>query len=180
MIALHCITWHCMVSKCILFLLHGIALHSITLYCIIAVYCITLYCIITWYHICIAWLPATTTTDVSTKSCRPVGPTMLINVFYISLHFGTHAVQQGTDNTDPDVFCTFLHFSKNRKLINGWIGGGAAALRISVEKRQNWRLPSDTSLLHYCISHKSFTAEPLHLLCAREPPRAMYSFCKMW
>ena len=131
-----------MVSKCILFLLHGIALHSITLY---FYHCSILYHIILYhymvsvvlYHICIAWLPATTTTDVSTKSCRPVGPTMLINVFYISLHFGTHAVQQGTDNTDPDVFCTFLHFSKNRKLINGWIGGGAAALRISVEKRQN-------------------------------------------
>ena len=65
----------------------------------VILHCIALY----GTTLCIAWLlptTANTTADVSTKSCRPVGPTMLINVFYISLHLRIHVAQQCIDNGD--------------------------------------------------------------------------------
>ena len=172
-----------MESKCILLCcttLHFIALHCMVLYCIVWYYIIVwnwIAFMVMYYivldHICIAWLRhhwclhqelSTGRTDNADKC------------FHISLHFGI----QGAD---ADVFYTFLHFSKNQKLINGRIGGGAAALTIPAEKRQNWRLPSHAASL----SLQSFTLNPFSMrvstFVVHPPPFSpLFSkkYCKVW
>ena len=123
------------------------ALHSIfcvawynicILHCIVFKYTINIYCV-AWYEICIAWL-LTCYHHLCWCLHQELSTSRTDNADKCFLHFTT------LRNTCRPTILRLLHFStslpENRKLINGWIGGGAAALTISAEKFWRSRLKS--------------------------------------